>query len=129
MKKNRFPGFKKCMAMMRKHDSVTQEVGFHYLLARASEHVPELIEEFKKELDPGLKCWLLELIGSAKSPEAFDLFAGHLRSTDESLRRWAIRGLKNLATVEARTLLWKARSFKLDTPADTVSFRNDLDAF
>ena len=51
----------------------------------------------------------VELIGEAKSPDAFDFLAGHLRSADEAFRYWAIRGLNNLGTKEARTLLWEPR--------------------
>jgi hypothetical protein len=52
--KDKFPGFKKCMAMMRKHDGQTQEDGFHWLLPHAGDFVRELIEEFKNEKDLGL---------------------------------------------------------------------------
>jgi len=125
--KARFPGFKKCMAMMRKRDPQTQEDGFHWLLPHAGEHVHELIEEFGKEENHGLRCWLLELIGSAKSPDAFEFLAGQLRSADERFRFWAIWRLKNLGTKEARTLLWQARSFTLASPEETEAFRSDLD--
>jgi hypothetical protein len=124
--KNRFPGFKKCMAMMRKRNSQVQEDGFHYLLPHASKHIDELIEEFGKENDFGLRCWLLELIGSAKSPDAFDFLAGQLRGPDPRLRHWAVLGLKDLDTKEARTLLWEARSFAFATPEETEAFRSEL---
>ena len=123
----KFPGFKKCMSMMRKRAPQTQEDGFHWLLPHAGEHVHELIEEFDKEEDHGLRCWLLELIGSAKSPEAFEFLASQLRSDDQHFRLWAIWGLKNLSTKEARTLLWQARSLTLSTQEETEAFRSDLD--
>jgi hypothetical protein len=122
-----FPGFKKCMAMMRERDPQTNEDGFHWLLPHAGEHVHELIEEFSLEKDHGLRCWLLELIGSAKSPVAFEFLAEQIRSADEGFRIRAIRGLKNLGTKEARTLLWQARSFTLASPLETEAFRSDLD--
>lgn len=125
--KARFPGFKKCMAMMRKRDPQPQEDEFHRLLPHAGEHVHELIEEFGKEEDHGLRCWLLELIGSAKSPDAFEFLAGELRSADQRFRFWAIWGLKNLGTKEARTILWQARSFTLASTEKTEAFRSDLD--
>ena len=123
----KFPGFKKCMAMMRKHDPQTQEDGFHWLLAHAREHVHELIEEFNKEADHGLRCWLLELIGSAKSPDAVEFLAIQLRNNDQRFRFWSIWGLKNLDTNEARTLLWQARSITLSTPEETEAFRSHID--
>jgi hypothetical protein len=126
--KAKFPGFKKSMAMMRKCDPQTQEDGFHSLLPHAGEYVPELIEEFGKEQDHGLRCWLLELIGAAKSPDAFDFLAGQLRADDWRLRNRAIQGLKDLDTKEARTLLWEARSFTFGSPEETEAFRSDLKA-
>jgi hypothetical protein len=124
--KAKFPGFKKCMAMMRKHAPQTQEEGFHWLLPNAGEYTHELIDEFIKEKDLGLRCWLLELIGSAKSPDAFDFLAGQLRANDQRLRHWAIWALKNLDTQEARTLLWEARSLTFCSPEETEAFRLDI---
>jgi HEAT repeats len=107
--KRRFPGFKKCMAMMRKHDPQIQEDGFHWLLPYAGDYVQELIEEFSNEKGHGLRCWILELVGSAKSPDAYNFLATQLQSDDEALRSWAVWGLKNLGTSAARTLLRQVR--------------------
>jgi hypothetical protein len=126
--KERFPGFKTCPAMMRKRDPVTQEGGFHWLMPHAAEYVPELIEEFGREKDLGLRCWLLELGGAARSPAAFGFLAAQLRADNDRLRSWAIRALKDLDTPEARTLLWEARSFTFGSPEETEAFRADLDA-
>jgi hypothetical protein len=123
-----FPGFKKCMAMMRKRDGQTREDGFHWLLPHAGEHVHELIKEFGDEEDLGVRCWLLELIGSARSPDSFDFLVGQLRGDDQPLRWWAIWALKNLDTKEARSLLWQARSFTFASTEETEAFRSDLDA-
>ena len=127
MKKEKFPGFEKCMAMMRqRRDQLLQDDGFLWLEPRAGEFVEELMEEFKNEERIGIRGWLLELIGSAKSPLAFELLASELRSPDPVHRRWAIRGLKNLNTKEARTCLWEARSFTFGTPEETEEFRKVL---
>jgi hypothetical protein len=115
------------MRMMRKHSGQTREDGFQWLLPHASEHVRELIEEFKNEKEQGLRCWLVELIGSAKLAEAFPFLVEQLRSSEEGVRFWAIWGLKNLNTKEARTLLWQARSFTFSTPEETEAFRSDLE--
>ena len=96
------------MRLMRKHDPQLREDGFHTLLPVAGEHVTELIDEFNAERDDhGLRCWLLELIGEARSPLAFKLLAEQLHSTDESYSLWAARGLEKLDTKEARRLLWQ----------------------
>jgi hypothetical protein len=120
--------FKKCMSMMRSKDAQTQEDGFHLLLPHASECVPQLIAEFRSEKQHGLGCWLLELIGSAKSPDAFEFLGEQLRCDDNAFRFWEIAGLKNLNTKESRTLLWEARSFSFETPQNTAEFRSWLEA-
>jgi hypothetical protein len=50
---------------------------------------------------------LLELLGEARDPALEDLFESALDGTDESLRSWAARGLRNLDTKTARTILWR----------------------
>ncbi len=93
---------------MRKHDPQLKEEGFGYLLSRSHDYVDALIAEFQAERDHGLRCWLLELIGEARSTAAFPLLLEYLYSEDESLRSWAIRGLQHLDTKEARRVLWEA---------------------
>src|SRR5438105_205431 len=107
MKKKQFPGFQECMRLMRKHDPQLQEDGFHLLLPHAHEYVQQLMDEFSQEADPGLRCWLLELIAEAKDPSAFSLFLKYLQSDESSLKAMAIRGLKRLNTREARRALWE----------------------
>ena len=105
---DQFPGFRQCMEMMRSRDGITQEVGFHWLRLEAEKSVEPLIAEFRSEQDHGLKCWLLELIGTTASTKAFDLLAEHLSSEDDSLRFWAIEGLRRLDTPKARAVLLKS---------------------
>ena len=125
--KPKFPGFKKCMEMMRSRDPQVQEDGFHWLLPHAPEHVGELIDAFHSEEDFGLRCWLLELVSEAKSEAAFDFLAQQLRSDQWQFRSWAIRGLRDLNSKQARSLLWDARSWELDSHDATEQFRNQLD--
>jgi hypothetical protein len=113
--------FPKCLEMMRQRDPQTQEDGFSMLLRHSAEYVPELIRAFGTETDHGLRCWILELIGSAKSSVAFRFLAEQLRSDDERFRFWAIRGLERLNTKEARTLLYHATK-------DRLSIRRKSDA-
>ncbi len=108
MAKDRFPGFGACLRMMRKRVPVTQEVGFHWLRPRAAEFVERLVDEFRRESDHGLRCWLLELIGEARDPRALPVLLEQLRSPDESLRWWAVHGLRVLNTPEARKALFEA---------------------
>ena len=126
--KDKFPGFKKCMEMMRSRDPGISEDGFHWLLSKASDHVQELIEAFHTEEAFGLRCWLVELIDAAKSEDAFDFLAEQLRGEDLQIRFWAMQGLKHLNTKKSRTLLWEARSWELDSPEATEQFRSDLQA-
>lgn len=125
--KAKFPGFMKCMEMMRSRDPQTQEDGFHRLLPHASEHVGELIAAFHSETDFGLRCWLLELVDEAKSEEAYEFLAQHLRSEVEGFRYRAMMGLKDLDTKQSRTLLWEARSWELESSEETEQFRTQLD--
>ncbi|HEY6080641.1 MAG TPA: HEAT repeat domain-containing protein [Polyangiaceae bacterium] len=107
-KKQRSLDYDQCLALMRKHDPQLQEEGFHALLQHAAAHVDALMTDFGRETDHGLRCWLLELIGEARSPRAFGLLAEQLASPDESLRDWGIRGLRALDTPEARKALFEA---------------------
>jgi len=67
------------MRLMRASDRQRMEDGFHLLLPHVAEHVEELIDEFRSERDDaGLRRWLLELIGEARSPEALPLLSTDL---------------------------------------------------
>lgn len=95
------------MAMMRKHNPQVQEDGFGLVRQVAAEHVHDLIEAYRNESDHGLRCWLLELLGEARSPEALPIFTEALASHDDSIRSCGRRGLETLDTEEARTVLWE----------------------
>jgi hypothetical protein len=101
--------FQRALQMMRRRDPQTAEDGFALLRDMARAHVGELIEAFEQEHEHGLRCWLLELIGEARSVQAFDVLATHLVSEEEALRGWAQRGLRLLDTKDARRLLWQQR--------------------
>ena len=104
-------GFRQAMRLTRSRDPQRQEDGFRQLLPHAADHLDELIAQFEQEQDDhGLRCWLLELIGAARSPAALPLLRTQLDSDDEALRSWAAAGLAKLNTPEARTLLWRARA-------------------
>jgi hypothetical protein len=87
---------------MRRHDPQAQEDGFHQLRPYAAEHVDELMNAFDIETDHGLRCWLLELIGEARSPRSLPLLVAQLNSPDLALRSWARRGLELLDNRDAR---------------------------
>jgi len=108
LRKPRFPGYRACLAMMRKHNPQTSEDGFYFLLPHAAEYVDDLMAEFQAEKEHGLRCWFLELIGAARSAKAFDLLRDQLQSEDEAMRYWAIQGLQELNTPEARQVLFDA---------------------
>src|SRR5438876_6374956 len=108
LRTQKFPGYRACLAMMRKHNPQTSEDGFYFLLPHAADHVDDLMAEFQKEKDHGLRCWFLELIGAARSAKAFDLLREQLQSTDDGPRYWAIHGLQQLNTPEARQVLFDA---------------------
>jgi hypothetical protein len=101
--------FQQAMRLMRGRDPQQAEDGFQHLRGMAADHVDDLIEEFRRERDHGVRCWLLELIGAARSDRAFLVLAEELHGDDEALRGWAVRGLQTLDTVQARRLLWQWR--------------------
>lgn len=104
------PSFREAMRLMRSRDPQRREDGFHQLLPHAADHLDELVMQFEQENDHGLRCWLLELIGAARSPAALPVLSAQLATNDESLRDWAVAGLEKLNTPEARALLWRARA-------------------
>lgn len=99
--------FRAAMRLMRKHDPQERKDGFGMLAPVASDVLPRLLAEYEAESDRGLRCWLLELIGLARSSDALPLLTRELDSDNESIRGWARRGLENLNTKEARTVLWQ----------------------
>src|SRR5437660_12856159 len=98
------------MRLMRRNDPQKQEDGFALLRAHAAEHLDELITEFHREPDHGLRCWLLELIGHARSARALPLLTAQLHGSDEALRDWAVAGLRLLDSHEARQVLYQGRA-------------------
>ncbi len=91
------------MRLLRKHNPQLREDGFALLRSHANEHVHELIAEFRAERDDhGLRRWLVELIGQARSETARPLLTELLADEDESLRDWAKRGLELLDSKESR---------------------------
>jgi HEAT repeat protein len=103
----------RAMRLLRSGDPQTREDGFHLLLPHAARHVAALITEFNGEPDHGVRCWLLELIGEARSPEALPVLVEQLNGDDEALRSWAARGLEHLGTKPARRHLYQARANRL----------------
>ena len=100
--------------MMRKHNPQLQEDGFHLLLPHAADFIDDLLREFQLEtMDHGLRCWLLELIVEAADARALNVLVEQLRSQDDSLRDWAILGLRELDTHEARKAPYHAGVPKL----------------
>jgi hypothetical protein len=103
--------FEQAMRLMRRRDAQAREDGFQLLLPYAAEHVEELLAEFAAvKGDHGLRCWLLELIGHARSSAALPVLVEQLNGDDPALRSWAARGLEQLDTKPARLELWKART-------------------
>lgn len=102
--------FMRGMKMMRQRDPQVQEDGFGLVRQVATEHVADLVAAYLDEEDPGLRCWLLELVGEARSPEALPILRDALTSPDEAIRSWARAGLQKLDSKDSRTLLWRNRN-------------------
>lgn len=107
-RKPQFPGFAKCMKMMRGRDPQVMEDGYHWLLDCASDFIPELIHELNIETDPGLCYWLMELLAETKDPCTLEIFKQRLEDPNDTIRNGAIWCLQELDTRESRTILWNA---------------------
>ena len=107
-KRSGFPGFERCVKMMRHSNPAVNEEGFGWLEPRAAEYLSQLIAAFWNEDNAKIQYWLTELIGAAKSPDAMPFLLERLRDEDEAIRDGAVRGLRLLNTKEARTALWRA---------------------
>ena len=105
----KFPGFQRCLAMMRKSDNAIAEEGFSWLASQAGDFVLELVDAYEREDDIAIKRWLLELIGEAGVEETTETLVSALSSDDESLRAWAKRGLENVGSKRARIELFRHR--------------------
>jgi hypothetical protein len=129
--KDQFPGFQACMRMMRKHDAMTAEDGFQWLLARADQFVDELLAELHNPANEQARLgfWLLELLAEAKSPKLFPLFLEWLYGPDSLLRSGALLGLSQLDTKEARRALWEAQSHALPDAKENEQFHQELGRF
>lgn len=99
--------FDDALARMRARNPQTAEDAFGELAALAGAHVGDLIEAYDREARRDMRCWLLELIGSARSDQALELLRREARSDDDALMRWAVWGLKELNTPEARGFLFE----------------------
>jgi hypothetical protein len=80
------------------------------LRAQAAEHVDELVSEFHRESDHGLRCWLLEFIGFAGSARALPLLIEQLHGQTRHCTLGAVCGQQLLVSREARQALCHARA-------------------
>lgn len=104
----KFPGFEKCIKMMRSTNGSISEEGFGRLESKAADYLPQLIAAFWDEDNKKMHFWLIELIGAANSPSAMSFLVERLSDDSESIRYWAAVGLRKLNTKEARIALRQA---------------------
>ena len=111
---------------MRSTDPETAEGGFAAIQERASEQIDNLIAAFATETDHGVRCWLLELVGDARSEKALPLLRWALTCDDEAFRRWALHGIHQLGTPEAKALWEDAKTLKFADEEETEAFREQI---
>ncbi len=118
-----FPGVAKCVELLRCTnakgawiDIICQELQQH-----AETDAADLIDAtgIAVEQNYSVTPILLQILGEAKIEDALPLFNELLETSHEYLRPYAIDGLKQLDTKEARRLLWQYNSQQLD-----IGFRN-----
>lgn len=77
----------------------------------AAMHMDALIAAFREETDEGVRILLFSAIACAGLPSTIPLLQEILQQDKSaSVRDWAIRGLKELNTKEARRILYEARA-------------------
>ena len=96
------------MKLMRSRNPQAREDAFFVLRSRVRDHVDGLVAAFERERSAEVKRSLLELLSEAGAPSLVTTFAPQLRSTDESLRRWAVVGLRRIGSQDAREALRSA---------------------
>ena len=96
-----FPGFKKCIEMLKSPDAWTYEDGYHWLEPRANEFLDQLIEMMTAANNSDFRAKLIELIGDSKNPRIIPYLQAELSHSDIEVRRWAFNGLKNLRDAQA----------------------------
>jgi HEAT repeat protein len=107
-KNHRFPGFERCLKMMRHSNPAINEEGYGLLAPRATKFLSQLIASFWDEDNAAIRGWLVELVAAAQSPAALPFLVERLGDPNECVRDFAIYGLRQLNTKEARTALWQA---------------------
>lgn len=105
-----FPGVAKCVELLRQTNVQGEWIDIicFELQDHATEDPAELIEAIRAPENKGVRLILLGVLENAAVPEAIPLFSDVLQSGDESERDYAIRGLEEIDTKEARTVLWRA---------------------
>lgn len=106
-KRPEFPGLQQCLKMLRHSNPQINEDGYGWLRSRAVELLPQLIAAYEDEQCNDIRGWLIELIGEAKSPTALPFLLERMNDENESIREWALIGLRHLDTRESRTALWR----------------------
>jgi hypothetical protein len=130
--RRKFPGFETCIKMMRGEVKMPNlmvpefDEAFEVLRSRAGEYVDELVDVFYREENARIRWAIIELLGEARSVKALPVFAEALRGSDRELWSWAIYGLTDLNTHEARQLLWDAKFYAKDSDEDSTLFRELL---
>lgn len=105
--KGKFPGFEKCMKMMRTGGrDGSDEGGFMWLSERASEFTLDFIREFNREDEPqNPRYWLMELIAEARDPRVFDFLKAYATHSERGFAVRAIYGLIQMNTRESRKFI------------------------
>jgi hypothetical protein len=87
-------------------DPLAQEEGYALPRPHAAAFLDALRQELAHAKDPFIQGWLLELIGDARSNQAFPIVVGYLLHPDTRLQHWARDGLFKLAeTREGRRII------------------------
>jgi HEAT repeat protein len=106
---------------LRKLKSRDFDAAFHGLIEVDSAIVPELIEAYRKETDPGIRSELVRIIWQHRQALLIPFLGEALSDSSPEVWKSALDGLVALASPDALTILNAAltRTFTTEKEADT----------
>jgi hypothetical protein len=97
-----FPGFEKCVEMIRSRNALLFEEAFGWLVGwsdtkpRVIAYGTELVELMQAETDPRTRAIFIELLGFTESKSVLPILQAELLSPFPEVREWATLSLNQL---------------------------------
>ena len=108
-----FPGFDTCIAWIRSDDPGTAEDGYFGLEGRVGQYTHQLISLVEAEPDSFIRSYFVELLATAKDPNAIPTLISEMSHPNQQVRYWAVTGLEEIGSEREQEL---ARAHKAAHP-------------